>query len=101
MYHKGVIYFEKEHEFLVWRYLCCCGVVLIKWVHKFSKNFRAISKSRCQTGDMKQVSFFGPTNIMHHHTKFSYPGELVPEICAPLVCNIMYVLEYEMNLHMM
>ena len=37
---------------------------------------------------MKQISFRGPTNISRRLTKFSWPGDLVPGICAPLVYGI-------------
>jgi hypothetical protein len=33
---------------------------------------------------MKQVPYCGPTNIRHHHKKFSWHINLVPMICAPL-----------------
>jgi len=33
---------------------------------------------------MKQVSYWGPTNIRHNHPKFSHLGNLVPRIWAPL-----------------
>jgi hypothetical protein len=37
-----------------------------------------------QKGDMKQVSYWGPTNtgIRRHHTNFSLHGHLAPGICA-------------------
>jgi len=33
---------------------------------------------------MKQVLYFGPTNIRHHHTKFSCHGTVAPVVYAPL-----------------
>jgi hypothetical protein len=33
---------------------------------------------------MENFRHQGPTNIMHHHTKFIHLGRLVPGICAPL-----------------
>jgi hypothetical protein len=34
---------------------------------------------------MKQVTYWGSTNIRFHRTKFSRHGDLAPGICAPLV----------------
>ena len=48
----------------------------------------ATSNSRHQKGDMKQIPYWGPTNIRRHHIKFSHPGDLVPGISAPLVYGL-------------
>ena len=39
-----------------------------------------------QKGDMQQVPYSRQTNtrIMHHRTKCSHPGEIVPRICTDL-----------------
>jgi len=41
--------------------------------------------SRRQKGDIKQVTYCGPTTIKHNRAKFSHHGELTPGICAPLI----------------
>jgi len=37
---------------------------------------RSPQNSRCQTGEMKQVAYWGPTNVGCHHSKFSRFGDL-------------------------
>ena len=59
-------------------------------MHKFSTYLTATSKSRRQKDDTKQVPYRGPTNIRHHGTECSHHGELVPEVCAPLIRIILY-----------
>jgi hypothetical protein len=38
-------------------------------VHKFSKIYELYHNSTCQKGDMKQVPYWGPTDIRHHSKK--------------------------------
>jgi len=45
----------------------------------------APQNSRCQRGDMKKISYRGPTNIRCHRTKFSRLSDVAPGIYAPLV----------------
>jgi hypothetical protein len=40
---------------------------------------------RHQNSDIKQVPYWGSTNIRYHHTKFSNHANLLLGICAPLV----------------
>jgi len=54
------------------------------WVHNFPKIYGQPQHFRCQRGDWKQVPYSRPTNIRHHHTKFSHPGNLAPRTCTPL-----------------
>jgi hypothetical protein len=42
----------------------------------------------CHKGELKQVSYWGLTNIRRHRTKFSCHCNLAPGICAPLACNM-------------
>jgi hypothetical protein len=58
--------------------LCC------KW-YTHAKGAQIFQKYRHQKGNMKQVPYFGPTNIRHHHTKFSCRGSVAPMVCAPLL----------------
>ena len=44
---------------------------------------------------MQHVQFWGPTNIRHHHTKFSHHSELVPGIYAPLHLNMYQFLPHD------
>jgi len=37
----------------------------------FLKIWELPQNFRCHKGDMKQVTYWGPTNIRHHHTRFS------------------------------
>jgi hypothetical protein len=37
---------------------------------------------------MKQLPYWGPTNIRWHHIKFSWSRNLTPGISAPLLCQI-------------
>lgn len=58
---------------------------LIQVVHKFSKSWEPQKFSFClQTGDMKQVTYWVPTNISCHHTKVSHHSNVVVENFAPL-----------------
>jgi hypothetical protein len=42
-------------------------------VHIYQKS-RRNHDSECQKDDMKQIPYWGPTNIRRHRTKFSCPG---------------------------
>jgi len=50
-----------------------------------SANFRKMSKShlRRQKGNIKKVLYWLQTNIWHHRSKFSRPGDLVPHTWRP------------------
>jgi hypothetical protein len=51
------------------------------------KNFhkpRSHSKLQGQKLDMKQVACLEPTNIRHHHKKFSHHGDLAPRFSETL-----------------
>jgi len=37
---------------------------------------RSPQNFRCQTGDMKQITYWGPTNVRCHHSKFICLGDL-------------------------
>ena len=59
-------------------------------LHQGCTNFQKIweqpENSVHQKGDMRQVPYKGPTNIRHHHKKFSHSGDLAPkDLCAPFV----------------
>jgi len=41
--------------------------------------------SRAQIGEMREVPYWGPTNIRYHDTRFILHGELAPRICALLL----------------
>jgi hypothetical protein len=39
-------------------------------------------------GAIKKVPYWAPTNIGCHGTKFRHHGNLVPRICASLICSV-------------
>ena len=47
-------------------------------VHEFYKHLGATANFKPQKGDMKQVSYWGATNIRRHGTKLSRPGFVHP-----------------------
>ena len=46
---------------------------------KFQKMWEPPENSVHQKVDMRQVPYRGPTNIRHHHKKFSHSGYLAPK----------------------
>jgi hypothetical protein len=65
-------------------HVCMCSFIVTMYeyqqstsVHNFSQKCRDhLQNSRCQKGEMKQLSLGGPTNIRRHGTQFRRPGEL-------------------------
>lgn len=66
---------------------CGTGTLFYKLLDpSLSKNLWVTSKnSRHHNGDMKQVSFWGPTNINCHHTKYFFPGYVAPGVYAAVL----------------
>jgi hypothetical protein len=56
--------------------------LLMSWMliwagaHKFPKIYKPPKNSRHLKGDIKQIPYWGPTNIRHHHKKCSCSGHL-------------------------
>ena len=74
-YRRG----ENPHSLWVYRYITTDCLKLIRaGVHKFPKIWKQPQNSGHQNDDMTQVTYWGPTNIRHHHSKFSCLGFLHP-----------------------
>ena len=51
-------------------------------VHNFSRKVGYTQNYRCRNGNIKQVPFWGPTNIRRHRSKFSSYDDRAP-LCTP------------------
>jgi hypothetical protein len=58
----------------------------------FSKIWETSQNSRCQTGDTKQIPYWGSTHIRCQRTKASHHGNLAPRICAHFLCAFIWEL---------
>lgn len=65
-------------------------------MHKFLKIWDSLQNSRCQKCDMKQVAYWGHTNIRHHHKNiFSPQRPGAQHVCTPVLvqfsCTPMHI----------
>lgn len=76
----------KKHRIFI---RCSLNFTILPRVHIFSTNRGATSKFQVLKG-WHEVQYWGPTNIRHHHTKFTRPDDLEPGICAHLMATMTF-----------
>jgi hypothetical protein len=85
-YFWGILYEIELFDIIIFTvYLCNLRpLFFLLGLHRFSKIRELSQDTRCQLGDIKQVPYWGPTNVRRHRTKFNSLGDLSLGICAPV-----------------